>query len=63
MGRTLRVQAPSIIRAERERRGWLIRAWKERMAHPLKISNLFHFKIPAPIGTRAKVTTYKHGHI
>lgn len=25
-----------------------------RGSHPLKISNLFHFKVPAPVGIRAK---------
>lgn len=37
---------------------------RSRAAHPLKISNLFHFKVPAPPRyTREKVTTYIHGHI
>lgn len=48
-GRTLRVHAPSIIRRAEGEKGLAARA-----AYPLKISNLFHFKVPAPIGIRAK---------
>lgn len=48
-GRTLRVHAPSMIRRAEGEKGLAARA-----AHPLKISNLFHFKVPAPIGIRAK---------
>jgi len=61
-GRTLRVYAPSMIcRAEGEK-GLFARGKSTRLT-PLKISNLFHFKVPALIDTREKVTTYKHDHI
>lgn len=40
----------------RERRGWLLAPSKEEPPRltPSKISNLFHFKVPAPMDIRAK---------
>jgi len=44
---------PTIRQAERERERRVGRSH----VHPLETSNLFHFKVPAFIGTREKVTT------